>query len=116
MAAGSAMFYLGLRPFDLTAKGSINRRKPLLGFHLMPRPPSEPRASRPIAERVALSLVVGLSADSQVVLIKFRFIRGATETIHLSKAVAATLLDGLSAAGLVKAAPWEAASVLNVNA
>jgi len=25
-----------------------------------------------------LSLIVGLSADSQVVLIKFRFIRGAT--------------------------------------
>ena len=82
----------------------------------MPRPPSEPRASRPIAERIALSLVVGLSADSQVVLIKFRFIRGATETIHLSKAVAATLLDGLSAAGLEKAAPWDAAAVLNVNA
>src|SRR6266404_4612539 len=82
----------------------------------MPRPPSEPRASRPIAERVALSLIVGLSADSQVVLIKFRFIRGATETIHLSKAVAATLLEGLSAAGLEKAAPWDAASMLNVNA
>lgn len=82
----------------------------------MPRPPGEPRASRPIAERIALSLIVGLSADSQVVLIKFRFIRGGTETIHLPKAVAATLLDGLTAAGSEKAAVWEAASADDVNA
>ena len=82
----------------------------------MPGPPSEPRASRPIAERIALSLVVGLSPDSQVILIKFRFIRGATETIHLSKAVAVTLLAGLSAAGSEKADLWNAASDLNVNA
>ena len=82
----------------------------------MPRPPSEPRASRPVAERIALSLIVGLSADSQVVLIKFRFIRGGTETIHLPKAVAATLLDGLTAAASEKAAVWDAASAVNVNA
>ena len=68
----------------------------------MPRPPSEPRASRPIAERIALSLIVGLSADSQVVLIKFRFIRGGTETIHLPKAVAATLQAVTKLRGTVK--------------
>jgi hypothetical protein len=78
--------------------------------------PGEPRTSRPIAERIALSLIVGLSADSQVVLIKFRFIRGGTETIHLPKAVAATLLEGLTAAGAEKAAAWDAASAVNVNA
>ena len=82
----------------------------------MPNPPGEPRASRPIAERIALSLIVGLSADPEVVLIKFRFIRGGTETIHLPKAVAATLLDGLTAAGSEKAAVWAAASADNVNA
>ena len=81
----------------------------------MRKPPSEPRAARPIAERIALSLVVGCTADSQVVLIKCRFIRGATETIHVPKTVAATLLDGLTAAGSEKAAPWDAASP-NVNA
>ena len=80
----------------------------------MPRPPSEPRAPRPIAERVALSLIVGLSADSQVVQIKFRFVRGATETVHLPRAVAATLLQGLAAAE--SAALWDDAAVLNVNA
>src|SRR5882724_5215766 len=81
----------------------------------MPRPPSEPRAPRPIAERVALSLIVGLSADSRVVLIKFRFIRVATDTIHLPKVVAATLLQGLTAAQSEKAVPWDAAALLNVN-
>jgi len=29
MAGGAAMLYLSPRPFDPTAKGSINRRKPL---------------------------------------------------------------------------------------
>src|SRR5262245_44789017 len=82
----------------------------------MPRHPSEPRASRPATERIALSLIVGFSAQSRVVLIKFRFIRGATETIHLPSAVATTLLDGLTAAESEKAALWDAASVLNVNA
>jgi hypothetical protein len=82
----------------------------------MPRFPSEPRASRPLTERIALSVIVGLAAQSQVVLIKFRFIRGATEALHLPRAVAATLLDGLTAAQSEKAALWDAASLLNVNA
>ena len=123
MSAGPVLSYLGLRgPFGLTVKGSIDSRNPLPAdavvsckAHLMPRPPSEPRAPRPIAERIALSLIVGSSADSQVVL-KFRFIRGATETIHLPKAVAATLLDGLTVAESEKAVLWDAASILNENA
>ena len=69
-----------------------------------------------MAERIALSLVVGYAADLQVVLIKCRFSRGATETIHVPTAVAVTLLDGLTAAGSEKAVPWDAASRLNVNA
>ena len=59
----------------------------------MPRPPGEPRASRPITERIALSLIVGPSTQAETVLVKFRFIRGATETLQLPIAVAATLLD-----------------------
>jgi hypothetical protein len=82
----------------------------------MSRPPSEPRASRSVAGRAALSLVVGLSADSQVVLIKFRFIRGATETVHLPRAVAALLLDWLAAAESEKSSLWEVLSASNVNA
>jgi len=84
--------------------------------YLVPRPPREPGASRPPSERIALSLIVGFSEQSQIVLIKFRFIRGATETVHLPSAVAATLLDGLTAAESEKAALWDAATVLNVNA
>src|SRR5258706_10824311 len=80
----------------------------------MRRLSSEPRASQPGAGRMALSLIVGLSADSQVVQIKFRFVRGATETVHLPRAVAATLLQGLAAAE--SAALWDDAAVLNVNA
>jgi len=82
----------------------------------MPRPPGEPRASRPITERIALSLIVGPSTQAETVLVKFRFIRGATETLQLPIAVAATLLDGLTAAESEKAGPWDAASGLNVNA
>ena len=65
---------------------------------------------------MALSLIVGSSADAQVVLIKFRFVRGATETVHLSRAVAATLLDGLTAAESEMAVLWDDAIAGNVNA
>jgi hypothetical protein len=123
MVHGSAKFYLTV-PIVRCDHQKLDRlSKPLPTdavvsdrVHLMPAPRSEPRAARPIAERIALSLVVGYAADLQVVLIKCRFSRGATETIHVPKAVAATLLDGLTAAGSEKAVPWDAASLLNVNA
>jgi hypothetical protein len=82
----------------------------------MPRPPSEPRASRSITERIASSLIVGPAPQSDTVLVKFRFIRGATETIQLERAVAAALLDGLTAAESQMAALWDAAGGLNENA
>jgi len=79
--------------------------------------PSERRlASRTASGRVALSLIVGFSPESQISIIKFRFIRGLTETIHLPSAVALALLDGLRAAETEKAEVWSAASALNANA
>ena len=69
-----------------------------------------------MTERIALSVIVGPAAQAETVLIKFRFIRGATETLQLPSAVAATLLDGLTAAESEKAAPWDARSAHNLNA